>query len=102
VLQLFVYLISEGFSHFKFTSKNFSLYSAYLRTSRKPLSRHEAPLAAKGQQKKTEMTHKGPSAAKPQPKKKQDIHHGGREDPSAAEPQPKESEYLPQRRKGAK
>jgi hypothetical protein len=56
----------------------------------------------KGQQKKTEITHKGPSAAKPQPKKKQDIHHEGREDPSAAEPQPKESEYLPQRRKGAK
>jgi hypothetical protein len=46
--------------------------------------------------------HEAPSAAKPQPKKKQDIHHEGREDPSAAEPQPKESEYLPQRRKGAK
>jgi hypothetical protein len=33
VLQLFVYLISEGFSRFKFIAKNFLLYSAYLRTS---------------------------------------------------------------------
>jgi hypothetical protein len=31
-LQLFVYLISEGFSRFKFIAKNFLLYSAYLRT----------------------------------------------------------------------
>jgi hypothetical protein len=33
VLQLFVYLISEGFSRFKSIAKIFLLYSAYLKSS---------------------------------------------------------------------
>jgi hypothetical protein len=35
VLQLFVYLISEGFSRSKSIAKIFLLYSAYLKTSLK-------------------------------------------------------------------
>src|SRR6266568_4859649 len=44
VLQLFVYLISEGFSHFKSISKNFLTHSAYLRAS----SLHPAPCTKAG------------------------------------------------------